>query len=762
MPDVTDPSRLERVALGILAALLILVPLTHSGSLSDHFDFPKVLVCLGAAFLLTGLAVVSYLFGEEAPGISSPVLWPAAIFVAAAALAVVPSANRGLALWGLLRLAIGPVIFWAVTRFVRNTRGAAILLGALLVSASIVSLGTLAQVFVPDFSLALGGLSILPASAGGSTLGDAGMSAQFLLLALPAGVGAAVVSRGRWRVACGGLLGLVASALIYIGRPDIWIVGGLLVALLACTRILQVGLGRRPWTEIAPDLGGEGLRAFLAAVLMIVFVVSLSRWAPLLPAGRAVTPLGGVSLLSPTTGDPSIDRAAAVRGSLSLIARHPFGVGPDNWRHAFLGVAWTTAPKSPFTLSHQAVHAGNSFVEATVETGLLGGMALALLLAILVLQAGFASVRAPSPWGGAAHAALNLFAAIVLTGCLGSPLQQPAAALLFWVLAGVTQVALTQAGEAAAIVPFLMPRAAPFLPRSLRRRSLGYLAAAAWVAAAVLLVPRLTDRVAALRLTQAGQSAFYSGQYEAALLALEQPAARRSPDHLPRALAASAYLRLGFPERAAQEFSETLARSPHFVSAYLGRAVARQGLGLYDLADQDLQDALRLWPDNPDTHLALGRLNTARGLFDAAISEYQKALRIDPSSAEAYFQMGGIYMRRGQIDEAIESYRACLVKNPRYPRLNIYLGNAFSRKGLPDMALRSYQMAAGLDEKDVEARLLIANASHALGQACQAKEALEAARDLETDLQKREGILGLIRKVEPDCAREIKTQALQR
>ena len=68
------------------------------------------------------------------------------------------------------------------------------------------------------------------------------------------------------------------------------------------------------------------------------------------------------------------------------------------------------------------------------------------------------------------------------------------------------------------------------------------------------------------------------------------------------------------------------------------------------------------------------------------------------------------------------------------------------------MALRYYQAAAGDDDKDVQARLRIANTMHALGRFCEAKTSLEAARDLESDRGRRDLILDLIKKVEPDCA----------
>src|SRR5207249_1248954 len=107
--------------------------------------------------------------------------------------------------------------------------------------------------------------------------------------------------------------------------------------------------------------------------------------------------LQGISLLAPTTGNPAADRAAAIPGTFTLIGHHPLGVGPGGFRHAFLEVAWTARPNSPFSLSHQAVHPGNAFLEMTAETGLMGGLAFALLVLVVLLQAALAAALAESP-----------------------------------------------------------------------------------------------------------------------------------------------------------------------------------------------------------------------------------------------------------------------------------------------------------------------------------------------------------------------------
>jgi len=740
----------ERAGVWLLAAALFLVPLAYSSSLADPFAFVKRSLMLLVALLLWGLAFLAPA-PEDRPRLVAPVRTLLLVFLVSAAAACVAAANRGLALWGLLDLTVGLGLFLGTLRFVRDVRSVSLLLRTTLLAASIVALGSLLQVFIP--ASAGGWLNdILPPNRGGSTLGDPGLACQFLILALPLGIGAAALSASAWRQACGGLLGLVASALLFIGRPEGWWLAAAALLLVVVGRIVQAaGHGGR-WTDLAPDLGGAGLRALLIAGIVVLVVVSVSRLAFLYPSAKPLEPLQGTSLLSPTTGNPAADRAAAVRDTFVLILHHPLGVGPGGFRHAFLEVAWTASPNSPFSLSHQAIHPGNAFLEMTVETGLLGGLAFALLVLVLLLQALLAAARAEPPWDNVGVAALAGLGALAGIAFLGAPYQEATPSILFWVLAGIVQVSLRSAGAVPRPFSLLVPR-----ERAAGAGRGGRLAAAAglaWIAAAAVLGFFVVDRARASMATLEGQGAFYAGQYAAALQAFGRAPVLRSPDHLPRVLAGSASLRLGLYDQSVREFGETLRRSPHFIAAYLGRAAAEEAQGHWDLADSDYREALKIWPDNADIYLALANLDTTRGRVDAALDDYRQVMELNPNQADTYFRMGELFLRRDQIDEAIEAFRVCAMKNPKYPRVLLRLGDAFFQKGLQEMALRYFQAAANTDGKDIQARLRIANTQHALGKMCEAQDALEAARDLETDTARRDGILDLIKKIEPECRKE--------
>ncbi|MFQ5878222.1 MAG: tetratricopeptide repeat protein [Acidobacteriota bacterium] len=751
MAQGSEASRISRSAVRLIAGALFLVPLVHSSALAQPFALPREMLTAVLAMLLAGLMIGSHLWSDDLPGLRSPVLQLAAAFAVLSAVALWPALNRALGAWGLLETTGGVVIFWGTARFVREPRDAARLFGALLAAAALTAVGSLVQVAVPGAHLTPAGFSILPPSGGGATLGDPGLLCQLLIVALPVGIGAAALAVGRWRVACGAALGLLGATLFFIGRPEGWTVALMVSGLLLATRVLQVIMTDRGWSSLAPDPGGHSLWAALVGLCVAVAIVSAARWPALLPGGRPVRPLDSVTLLAPTTGDPAIDRVAAARGTVRLIGRHPLGVGPRNWRHAFLEVAWTEVDDSPFTLTHQAVHVGNNFLERTAETGLAGGIVFLALILLLLVQAGLAATGAAPGWRAVVFASFGALGAFGLASFLGAPFEEPSTGLTFWAIAGVVQAALGRSGGAPGVPAPLAARPREFVPRSLRRRRLGLVLAGLWVAAAGFCALGFARRVEASRLSLLARGAFMNGQYRTALRLLGRKASRRSPDPVDRARAGSAYLRLGFPKLAAREFTETLERSPYFLSAYLGRAAAYEASGRYDLADEDLNRALAIWPDNPQTRLALGKLNTTRGRLDAALATYVELAREEPSMPEPWFRMGELFMRRGQLDEAIEAYRVCSTKDPRYPGLAMRLGRAFFEKGLMQMALRYFQAAADVDPQDVQPRLEIANTHHAMGEFCRAVEALRAARDLESDAARRNRILDLIDDIEPRC-----------
>ncbi len=755
MPEAITPNRIDLLITRLLAALLVVTPLIHSSLLADAFSLPKEIAILAGALLVLLAAIGSRLGHETTARPHSPAFILAALLVLFVALAILPSLNRAIALRGCIQIAAGATLAWGVMRFVRTPEGAALILRSILAGATLIAIAALAQIFYPGFHLTPGGWSLLPASTGGTTLGSAGLTSQFLLLGLPAGVGATALSRGIRRSICSACLGLIVAALLFAGRPEAWGVGLASLALLAasaCVRIVARG-GR--WRDCIPGAGDEGLRTALIAVITLLAVLALSRTPLGSSTGRPPEPLSGVSLLTPTSGDPALDRRAAIAGAVPLVLRHPLGVGTKLWRHAFLEVAWTENDNSPFTLDHQSSHVGNTFIEMLAETGVAGGLLFILLLVAVLIQSGHAARRQEAQSGLVGLTAFNTLGTFVFASLYGSMMQEPTPALIFWIMVGLTQVALS--GPVSAALPrVLRPWKWAVTTKPPASRLPALVALIVWITTVVFITIAVRDALAASRQTLAGQAASYADEPATALRILELPEVGRSPDHVPHFVAARAYLEAGQVERAAARFGQVLDRSPFLISAYLGRARANETLGRYDHAERDLDRALEIWPALTATRMARARLDAVRGRAIEALEGYRSVLRDDPSLPEPFFRMGELLAELGRTDEAIQAYRACIRKDPRFPRVHLRLADAFVEKGMLKLAVRYYEGAIGVAPKESGPRLDLANILYGMSRFCDARIALEGARDVESDPSRRNTVLELIDKVGPICRKETK------
>jgi len=734
----------------VLAAVLLLLPLAHSAGLSDPFDLPKeIILCGGALLLLACLVFGSARIGAGASLVGGlPVAAATLVALGAAGLAVARSASAGIAASAFLTLAALVVVAASVPLAVRRPRDARLLMVAAIGSLSLAALASLAQIFRPGFNLAIGDISIVPPAPAGGTFGDPGLLAQAILVALPLGAGAAALLSGAWRLALGGTLGILAAALLYGGRPEGWLGACGVVAVMLGTRVARALRQADPWSELVPDPGGPTARTILAAGAIVALALAAARLPGMGPGGAPPAPLTQVGLLAPTTGDVAADRAAGTTGSLALLGHHPLGTGPGTWRHAVLEVAWTAVPNSPFSLSHQAVHAGQSFLEAAAELGLAGAAAFLFLLGVILARAARTFLRDRGEWGTIAATGFATILATGLVACLGSPFQEVAPAALVAFACGLAVAAHRQSFGIAS------PDAAALIASARARVvTLGAGIAALLVfGAGIALV--LPARVAAARLTLAAQARLGAGDARQAVQLLSLPAARRAADHLPHALRGQAALRLGAYQEASDAFGDTLKRSPSFVSAYLGRAAAEEMLGHYDRAASDLDAALALWPGSYDILMARGRLDARRGRLEQAIAAYQEAGKAGPKAGDPWFALGEILLRRGESDRAIEAFHLCLQKNPRFPRINLALASAYEMRGMNDMAIGHLQREAAIDDRAVEPRLRMANLFHAEGHDCDARDALVAARDLETDADRRTRILELVDRMEASCQQQ--------
>src|SRR5262249_48697606 len=135
MAQPEPPGPTDRTAARIVALVSFAVPLLYCSRLADPFALPKRAALLAAAVALGALATLRPSRGES-ERVSAPALWPACLLLILGAIACGRAPNVGLALWGLLDLAAGVLLFAGMSRCVRDLAGVGLTLRAYLVAAA--------------------------------------------------------------------------------------------------------------------------------------------------------------------------------------------------------------------------------------------------------------------------------------------------------------------------------------------------------------------------------------------------------------------------------------------------------------------------------------------------------------------------------------------------------------------------------------------------------------------------------------------------
>jgi O-antigen ligase len=185
---------------------------------------------------------------------------------------------------------------------------------------------------------------------------------------------AASLSRGAW---VGAACGVVGMALAFGPRARRWALGAL-------------GLG-----VLAVVLGGAGLLPSVLAERLS----SITRYLTIFDAGAvAITPQNFAV----------VERMAQMQAGWNMFLAHPLtGVGPGNYTPAYPDFA-----VGPWYASRG--HAHNYYIHTLAETGLIGALAYAALLAGVIRQA-IAALRAKNRtiWHSAAVGCCGIIAAVI-------------------------------------------------------------------------------------------------------------------------------------------------------------------------------------------------------------------------------------------------------------------------------------------------------------------------------------------------------------
>ncbi len=159
-------------------------------------------------------------------------------------------------------------------------------------------------------------------------------------------------------------------------------------------------------------------------------------------------------------------------------------------------------------------------------------------------------------------------------------------------------------------------------------------------------------------------------------------------DNYPNALNAqilvargNAFLQLGLPDEAKQEFFDAIKLDPSQTDPYLGQATIFLSQKKFSESLAQVYKAKKSGQDNPSIWYAEGAIEHAQGRVKNAMGFYQKALKLDDKHYSARLAIAGIYMAQDNLEGASAELSALFEKHPENPQLPYMLAIVAAKNG---------------------------------------------------------------------------------
>ncbi|WP_243369889.1 tetratricopeptide repeat protein [Geotalea sp. SG265] len=231
---------------------------------------------------------------------------------------------------------------------------------------------------------------------------------------------------------------------------------------------------------------------------------------------------------------------------------------------------------------------------------------------------------------------------------------------------------------------------------------------------------------------------------------------------------------------------EAVVEYRQYLSAVADNLDARRRLadiytqrGSYPQAIEQYRALLKLKSDDAAVHLKLARVYVSSKDYAPAITEYLEATKLEPGNIEAHRELALLYRKKNQNDEAAKEYQAVLkvkkddndartaltsiyVKgkkydelidllkegvelNPKDPNSHYKLGLMYEFKKDYPAAIDQYKEATVLKADHAKALNALGRAYMKSGRITEAKEALEAAKKADPELEETTVLLSNIK-----------------
>ncbi len=190
---------------------------------------------------------------------------------------------------------------------------------------------------------------------------------------------------------------------------------------------------------------------------------------------------------------------------------------------------------------------------------------------------------------------------------------------------------------------------------------------------------------------------------------------------------ATAEREIGLEGIAYERFKRALALNPEdpYILAMAGNAIAA-----FDdpEAEQALRTAAIMAPDLAVARLLYGAFLSREGFLPQALIELTEARRLDPDEPQAAYELGVARFLSGDLEGAVDAVGDAVTMEQEDPWMRVVYGLLLLENGQPEEGAGELGEGARLSPEDVEAQLLAALATAAIGNEDIAYEMLERAR----------------------------------
>jgi len=135
-------------------------------------------------------------------------------------------------------------------------------------------------------------------------------------------------------------------------------------------------------------------------------------------------------------------------------------------------------------------------------------------------------------------------------------------------------------------------------------------------------------------------------------------------------------------------------------------------------------------PKTAQEHFNVAVNDDHNNQLDQALAEYQKALELKPDWALAHFRMAQDYQKQGHTDKAIEHWTLATKYDPQFYSAYDLLSGAYERQGNLKKAIEAYSALLKYPPAQMPAHFQVGMWYAELGDVPQAREHLEAYREL--------------------------------